>query len=98
MADIRQAESQAANDTEQQSQGRSIIYGQQRGSESEERGKGAPVRGALPWSEEAKEAVKGLKEEASNEVVQLVCLSFARCEEKELLLTISRFEENRKST
>lgn len=56
------------------------------------------MRGALPWSEEAKEAVKGLKEEASNEVVQLVCLSFARCEEKELLLTISRFEENRKST
>ncbi|GAA5822387.1 hypothetical protein JCM5353_000484, partial [Sporobolomyces roseus] len=71
MADIRQAESQAANDTEQQSQGRSIIYGQQRGSESEDGGKGAEVRGALPWSEEAKEAVRRLKEEGSKEVVQL---------------------------
>jgi len=98
MADIRQAESQAAKDTEQQSQGRSIIFGQQGGSASEEGGKGAEVRGALPWSDEAKEAVRGMKEEGSKEVVQLVYLSFDRSEGQEFVLTISRFEENRKST
>ena len=90
MVDIRQAESQAANDTEQQQQqqGRSIIFGQQGVSVDEaDGGKGKEVRGALPWSEEAKEAVRGLKQEGSKDVVQLVCFSL-ELSRLELVLTI----------
>jgi len=100
MVDIRQAESQAANDTEhqQQQQGRSIIFGQQGGSvDGEDGGKGKEVRGALPWSDEAKEAVRGLKEEGSKDVVQLVCLSL-RWSGLELVLTMCGARVNRRLT
>ncbi|GAA5903489.1 twinfilin TWF1 [Sporobolomyces salmoneus] len=70
MRDIRAAESAAADDSNdsshQQQAGRSIIFGQrqQEGGEG-----GAEVKGALPWSDEAKEAVRGLND--GKEVVQL---------------------------
>lgn len=69
MADIRAAEVAAAQDSTESSQneraGRSIIFGQQ-----QQEGGGGEVKGALPWSDEAKEAVRGLND--GGVVVQLV--------------------------
>ncbi|GAA5829367.1 hypothetical protein JCM3766R1_001074 [Sporobolomyces carnicolor] len=68
MADIRAAEVAAAQDSTESSQneraGRSIIFGQQ-----QQEGGGGEVKGALPWSDEAKEAVRGLND--GGVVVQL---------------------------
>ena len=73
MADIRAAEVAAAQDSTESSQneraGKSIIFGQQ-----QQEGGGAEVKGALPWSDEAKEAVRGLND--GGEVVQLVTTLF----------------------
>ncbi|GAA6014158.1 hypothetical protein JCM11491_004123 [Sporobolomyces phaffii] len=73
MADIRAAESAAAEDSTDQQQhqsGRSIIFGDQQQSGGGEGG--AEVRGALPWSDDAKEAVRALHEGNGEEgVVQL---------------------------
>lgn len=75
MSDIRAAESATAEDStdNQQSGGRSIIFGQQQQT-GEKDGGGSKVRGS-PWSDEAKEAVRRLNEENGKEVVQLVSSS-----------------------
>ncbi|GAA5991057.1 hypothetical protein JCM5350_005410 [Sporobolomyces pararoseus] len=73
MADIRAAESATAEDSsdyQHQQAGRSMIFGQQQQA-GETEGSSSEVRGALPWSSEAKEAVRGLKEENGKELVQL---------------------------
>ncbi|GAA5953265.1 hypothetical protein JCM3765_007457 [Sporobolomyces pararoseus] len=73
MADIRAAESATAEDSsdfQQQQAGRSMIFGQQQQT-GETEGRSSEVRGALPWSDEAKEAARGLKEENGKEIVQL---------------------------
>ncbi|GAA6064515.1 hypothetical protein JCM10212_003119 [Sporobolomyces blumeae] len=72
MAAIRAAESAAADTAnDAPGGGRSMIFGAHDDGRGEGEQGGSKVRGALPWSDAAVEAVKSLKEEGGKDFVQL---------------------------